>query len=501
MVKAPAFEAPPKKGHRDPFRAYYTNDQDLVRYMVDLLAPLPHERCLEPCAGSGLFINELTARQPSLKIDAIEIASAAVVLLRRRFQDRERVRVLQGDYLAMDAPELCSVEYDKIVANPPYGAWQTPARRSELKVAYPDLYVKESATLFLAKAISSLKIGGRAVFILPETFLFSHSHRPLRKRILQNCAVESIDVFPSALFPGVKFGYARLSILSLRRVQSTVGHRCVIRCSNSTAELVEQRGRSSEYEQVTISNTSELAFPVNGSSLRAISETTAVQTLGELANCVTGFYSGDDAQFLRRAPANPRYSNRYPLVPEEAVSDRGVPSLSGLAGPCHFIPVVKGGGYSYLKPNLWYMNWSESAVRHYKSDRKARFQNSNFYFRKGIGFPMVSSGGARATVILPHQLFDQSIVGIFPKDDGHFGFLLSYLNSSVAWHLLRQINPSTNNSAKYMRRLPVSLPTAHELEWFSNIVNSYISHLVNGGQRDELLEEELDARVRKAMKN
>lgn len=499
MVNALEIDAPPKKGHRDPLRAFYTDDCALVAYMADLLAPEPNDQCLEPCAGSGLFIDELVSRHPSIQIDAIEIEPAAIETLRQRFRKSLQVKVLQGDYLAVDTGRTCSIKYDKIIANPPYGAWQTPKRRSELKLAYPDLYVKESATLFLAKAIASLRVGGRAVFILPETFLFSHSHRPLRKRILENCAVESIDVFPSSLFPGVNFGYARLSILSLKRVQSSAGHRCIVRQASTMPELVGKRGIVSEYDQAAILNAPELSFPINGSHPLQLCESARSVTLGDLADCVTGFYSGDDAKFLRRAPTNAKYSNRYPLVHPGSISLDQHPPLTGLSGPGHFIPVVKGGGYAYLKPTMWYMDWSESAVRHFRTDRKARFQNSSFYFRQGIGFPMVSSGGARATVIRSHQLFDQSVVGIFPKTAETFGFLLAYLNSSTAWRLLRQINPSTNNSAKYMRRLPVVLPSTEELNWFSRIVDEYIGHLANNGSPDEVLERALDARVQKAM--
>lgn len=463
--------------------------------MVDLLAPEPNDQCLEPCAGNGLFVKELLARQPSAIVDAIEIDPNAIRVLRERFGLLSNVTVRRADFLALDA--LCdhSQQYDKIIANPPYGAWQPHERREDLKRAYPDLYVKESATLFLAKAISTLRLGGRAVFILPETFLFSHSHRPLRKRILDACAVESIDVFPSSLFPGISFGYARLSILSLRRVQASREHRCVIRQATSMSELVGRHGKAQEYLQSAIALTPELSFPVNGVYLPEQSGGSHSLTLGDIADCVTGFYSGDDARFLRRASDNAKYANRYPTVDPEAVATASSPPLSGLSGRRCFVPVVKGGGYAYLKPTLWYMDWSESAVQHYQVDRKARFQNSRFYFRKGIGFPMVSSGGARATVIQPHQLFDQSVVGVFPKDASVFGYILALLNSSISWDLLRKINPSTNNSAKYMRRLPVALPSESELKWFSEAVESYVNHLARGGSVDRSLEREIDARV------
>lgn len=489
-------EAPPKKGHRDSQRAFYTEDPALVAYMVSLLDPTSRDQILEPCAGSGLFVDELISRNPSALVDAVEIDPLATKELRRRFQARQTVRIIQGDYLSPDAYMGTRPEYDKIIANPPYGAWQTPTRRAELKRAYPDLYVKESATVFLAKAIAMLRVGGRAVFILPETFLFSHSHRALRKRILQTCAVESIDVFPSSLFPNVNFGYARLSILSLRRTQATTGHRCIIRQAATIDQLVEQQGRTKAYDQAAIALTPELAFPVNGTCPIAPEHSSKLLTLGDIADCVTGFYSGDDARFLRRAVGNAKYSARYPAVDEKFVSRTQHASLLGLSGLAHFVPVLKGGGYAYLKPTMWYMDWSEAAVRHYKTDRKARFQNSSYYFRSGIGFPMVSSGGARASVILPDHLFDQSIVGIFPRDANHFGYLLAFLNSDTAWSLLRQINPSTNNSAKYMRRLPIALPSESELHWFDRTVKAYVETLAAGANRNEALEEELQAKVR-----
>jgi adenine-specific DNA-methyltransferase len=388
-------------------------------------------------------------------------------------------------------------EYDKIVANPPYGAWQDSAKRKDLKRQFPDLYVKESATLFLAKAITTLKQGGRTVFILPETFLFSHSHKPLRKRILDSCVVETIDVFPSSLFPNVNFGYARLSIVSLRKGRPLAEHLVQIRQAFSTDELVTRRGRVVTSLQSSIASSSELAFPVNGSYTSTNDPTIDVSTLGDLADCVTGFYSGDDAQFLKRAIDNDKYATRYSTVSDSQVARITSPCLGGLAGERHFVPLLKGGGFSYLKPTMWYMNWSESAVKHYRTDQKARFQNSRYYFRRGIGFPMVSSGGARASLIEPDHIFDQSIVGIFPRHGAHFAFLLAFLNSSSAWSLLRQINPSANNSAKYMRRIPIRLPTESELLWYSDVIESYLNELSRGMKKDDALELLINQRIAK----
>jgi len=98
-------------------------------------------------------------------------------------------------------------------------------------------------------------------------------------------------------------------------------------------------------------------------------------------------------------------------------------------------------------------------------------------------FPMVTSGRATASVICAHWMFDQSGVGVFPKDKALFGFLLAFLNSPTCWRLLRQINPSANNSARYLRRLPIVCPTERSLQWFNEVVGAYVSALADGGER------------------
>lgn len=134
-------------------------------------------------------------------------------------------------------------------------------------------------------------------------------------------------------------------------------------------------------------------------------------------------------------------------------------------------------------------------MQNYRINSKARFQNKDYYFRRGIGFPMVSSGRATASVIHDSWLFDQSVVGVFPKDSALFGFLMAFLNSRICWRLLRQINPSTNNSAKYLRRLPILLPASDCLGWFNDLVSIYLIKLESSAQRNAEIERSLDEAI------
>lgn len=109
--------------------------------------------------------------------------------------------------------------------------------------------------------------------------------------------------------------------------------------------------------------------------------------------------------------------------------------------------------YSYGIDRFW-IRWDEEALQHYKTDKKARFQNRTFYFREGIGMPMVKSKKVRA-FYMKDKVFDQSVVGIFPHQSDRLDYFLAFLNSDAADRLIRTINPTANNSCNYLKRLPI----------------------------------------------
>ncbi len=481
--------------HRDVYRSFYTNDNQLVSYMVRLLNPENGDSCLEPAAGNGCFIDGLLVTGKKLKVRAIDLAENAVTALKAKYANYNNIEVLNQDFLLSSVGLFDdALKYERIIANPPYGGWQEYEKRNSLKSIFPDLYVKETYGLFVAQSLNKLTPNGRAVFILPETFLYLHLQKGLRKRILERRTINSIDIFPSDVFPGVNFGYAKLCIISIDNRQPTPDHSIKIRRCENLDELISGAGRNYETDQNSVLQRQEFTFPLNGHSADTWLIDEAALRLGDVADCVTGMYTGTDGRFLRRSHNNTRGVDKYREVDvQKIVSKRNFhPTLEGFRGEKCFLPILKGGGVPYLKPVLWFIDWSSDAVQYYKTNSKARFQNSAYYFRRGIGFPMVSSGRATASVIQDSWLFDQSVVGIFPKELGLFGFLMAFLNSSTCWRLLRQINPSTNNSAKYLRRLPIVLPASDRLSWFNEKVSSYLIQLESSAHRNDDIEHTLD---------
>ncbi len=477
---------------RDSLQAYYTTSPDIVSYMVSRLSPTSEGTIWEPSAGDGDLVAGVLDVAPQSLIRASEIDPETAARLQERFSSYPNVKVIMED--ALDVGEHPLLDNPKpvarIVANPPYGAWQDFKRRNGLKWRFPGLYVKDSYGVFLFHCFQRLAPYGRLVFIVPDTFLWLHRHEVLRKHLLMDATVEELCLFPSKFFPGVDFGYSGLCIITLRK-------ECPLESSEVTilrgfgdpsilSRLASGEDTQQAFEKISISQKSVLtnpscAFLLPPPNSRKTINGSYESSLGEVASLATGFYSGNDRLWLRRASEKVRGAKNYqPVIPElipQYLSGEH-PPLSGIASNRCFIPILKGGAVSFVKPTTFYVDWSKDAVAEYtrKGKNPARFQNSRFYFRQGLGVPMVASSRLTAA-LLDHRLFDQGIVGVFPHDERLLKYLLGFLNSRLATEFIRAINPTANNSANYLKRLPLVLPSKAELAEVNDMVDLILHNI------------------------
>lgn len=476
------------------YQPYYTRSASIVRYMVEKLSVSDGLKVLEPCAGDGIFVDALNDKVPGLSIDAYEIDPQAAALLKTKYESFANVRVHCEDTLTSHSLSLLSNAggfYDRIIGNPPYGAWIDYEKRRYLKKLYPGLYVKETYALFLYQCVRLLRESGILVFILPDTFLNLHRHTALREVLLKNTLIREICLFPSSFFPGVSFGYSNLCVITLQKSSDedkcasnsfrvVTGLKSVDEMWSLNRSLLPHHKCFTFRQDELLHNTGHAVY-VSDPAIARLIEGSDLQ-VADIADCVTGFYSGNDKKFLRAASAETRNAAKYALLDKNLL--RGAPLTSeqkicGIEEPDHFIPIVKGGAIKYFKPDQWYMDWSVEAVSHYRRDRKARYQNPRYYFRQGIGVPMVSSSRITAALI-EEKLFDQSIVGIFPKDAKWLYYLLAFFNSSTCNTLIRTINPSANNPANYIKKLPFIEPTGESLEEINRLVSEILLGLKEG---------------------
>ena len=130
----------PAKRKQDEFQAFYTNCNYISSYMVGLLECESGMEVLEPCAGQGVFIDEVLKECRECKITAYELNEESTKNLTQKYSSHKNINISNDDFLLL----ITGNRYDRVIANPPYGAYQTPEKRKQLKKDYPDFYAKET---------------------------------------------------------------------------------------------------------------------------------------------------------------------------------------------------------------------------------------------------------------------------------------------------------------------------------------------------------------------
>lgn len=494
----------------DTYCSYYTDSEDITNYMASMLNIEDGDLILEPSAGSGLFIDEVLKFNKNIHIDGLDINKQAISILKEKYKNNPSVSIRETDTLfdreldsfeqtdlwlkntdtlfdsELDFFESIGGHYSKVIGNPPYGAWQDYDKRDLLKKKYIGQYVKETYSLFLLRCVSVLKMHGKLSFIIPDTFMFLNLHHKLRAFLLTKTKISEILIFPSKFFPGVSFGYSNLSIITLERSdrKSSLGNEIKIykgfKNSSEFSLLYNKNEDLPSYiesyvlKQENILKTEQHRFILAENSENSIL-LNSDKTLGDVADIVTGFYSGDNTRFIRVKNKSVKGSKNYEVVDSEKISSEQ--ALLGIENMKEaYIPYVKSSSKTkYAKDaDEWFVRWDKETVNYYNSNKKSRFQNSVFYFKKGICIPMVKSSTINAFV-MENRVFDQSIVGIFPKDEKKFLYVLGLMNSDVINRIIHIINPTANNSSNYIKQVPYKEPSEKEIEKISELVYEAIT--------------------------
>lgn len=443
-------------------KQYFTDAYEVNSTMAELLGDVSGLSLLEPSVGNGSLLSGLQGKPAS--IDAIDVDASVLALTKQRFSELP-LNTYHADFIDLFASgEMLAAlspirtDYDAVVSNPPYGLFFSSDYRKRLKTSFPHLYVRESYGLFLAFSLMTLREGGRYVFLIPDTFLNSKNHASLRRFILSCGDPTHIVRFPSKRFETVNFGYGNLCIIAgYKKSTSLLSTLKWIEAFDEHFPLLGQP----ESATTSISG-ADLKTCLDGgwraSMAQVRSETQDWTTLGQVAECRTGIYTGDNSRFIGYDPARINKRLNGHSIHWESVHERNLSQdqrQHGIKGKVAYVPLIRGGHRGFADQTAWALRWDQEAINFYKTNKKARLQNSAYYFKSGLAVPMVTSRRISAS-LMDNAVFDQGVVGVFPKIERAREAILLYLNSSKATELRNElVNGSANNSANYLKRLPI----------------------------------------------
>ena len=89
----------PAKRKQDEFQAFYTNCDYIASYMARLLECDSGMSVLEPCAGDGVFIDEVLKNCNECQITAYELNESSAKKLLKKYSDHENVSIYNEDFL------------------------------------------------------------------------------------------------------------------------------------------------------------------------------------------------------------------------------------------------------------------------------------------------------------------------------------------------------------------------------------------------------------------
>lgn len=457
------------------FQGYYTDADDLRDTMIQLLGNTSGKSVLEPCFGTGAFLKSLIGTPKC--IDAIDIDG-------KHFSDVSQLpncRFIHDDFLklasgvSLQNSTILSQDYDLCICNPPYGLKFSTEFRKSMKKAHPDVYAKESYGLFLYFCLDRLANDGRYVFIIPDTFLYSRLFRYLRRKLVDCGAPSHIIRFKSSRFMTVNYGYSDMCIIAGYKQKLTSDKSTTWIDASSSTELLGNllaNGATQDVSGDFFLKNVDGSWIVDGTGIDG-DLLKGFDSLGNIADCKTGIYTGNNKEFCgfnRDTP--PSRVNGHPvdwhLVQTELSEDEKV---RGFEDPKHqYVKFIRGGHLSPFNETLHCLKWDTNSLDFYKNNKKARLQNKSYYFLKGLAVPMVTSGRLSAS-IMENAVFDQGVVGVFPRQPELFDALLIYLNSQQASRLKSLIAPGANNSANYLKKLPVPKFSLEDLHRATIIVN------------------------------
>lgn len=226
-----SFEALVGEGSRHlPYAGEYTTPKFVVELMVKIASPQPGDRIYDPCFGSGGLLTKAATQiiRKSAANHATEwnkirdesifgiernsrlcLIAAARLMLAGIGQPRLEC----GDALDRGAYQYRSATgFDCIFANPPFGQRVERTLSSQYRIAS-----NTGHNLFLQHILGSLRPGGRAVVLVPETLLFaSGADEHLRKLMLSEYRVDEVISLPAgALGPQTS---VKCNVLVVRRL-------------------------------------------------------------------------------------------------------------------------------------------------------------------------------------------------------------------------------------------------------------------------------------------
>lgn len=343
--------------------------------------------------------------------------------------------------------EVLAKKYEVVVTNPPYmGAGGMSGKLTEfVKRNFPNS--KSDLFAVFMEVCNNLTIeNGKSSLVTMNAWMFLSSYEQLRKDLINNCTIQSINHLGMEAFDGIIGKIVQTVAYSLHKgfLKNYCG-----RAVKLTAYYDAKRWlKESEffnpknnyiYKQENFSKIpgSPIAYWVSDNVLKLFSDCLKMSDIGF---SFQGIITGDNTYYLRNWFEPSITKLKIGLSNEDKHLINNV-----------WVPYNKGGGYrKWYGNNDFVLRW----IYEGKKLTRARTENKDWYFKEGVTWSFLTSSKFSCRFFGEGYLWDVAGSSIFSVTYESNEFIAALMNSKVAELIFKIINPTLNFQVMNIISLP-----------------------------------------------
>lgn len=365
--------------------------------------------------------------------------------------------------------KLLVQKYDVVVTNPPYmgSSGMDKNLSSYVKKHYPNSK-SDMSTVFMEKTLDLCCNKGVMAIINIPVWMFITSYEKLRIQLLKDNTILNM-VHPGRGIFGSDFGTTSF-VMSKHYISNYIATYRRLFEKQGEVKSVEERKKAFlngfgcyVSKQVNFSKIpgSPIAYWASCKLLSAFQDG---RPLSAVASPCVGLQTADNGRFLRL----------WYEVCNQNISFDCTSTEDSIARATRWFPYNKGGDFrKWYGNNDYVVNWENDGyeIKHNFDDNgklRSRPQNTQFYFKNGVTWTLLSSSNFGVRISESHCIFDVNGMSAFSDSESMNRYILGYLASKVNFKILMIINPTLAFQAGDISKCPLIIKNENKVE---NIVD------------------------------
>lgn len=358
--------------------------------------------------------------------------------------------------------KLLVQKYDVVITNPPYMP-PSPRQKSYVQKNYPDSK-SDLFAVFIEKCHLLTKKNAYQAMITMHSWMFLSSFEKLRNKLLINNTIINMAHLGARAFEDIGGEVVQTTAFvfdnaNIKNYQSNF-KRLVAYSSQDAKEeeyLKDDNLYTSSAANFSKIPGSPIAYWASSKLLSAFQDG---RPLSAVASPCVGLQTADNGRFLRL----------WYEVCNQNISFDCISTEDSLARATRWFPYNKGGDFrKWYGNNDYVVNWENDGyeIKHNFDDNgklRSRPQNTQFYFKNGITWTLLSSSNFGVRISESHSIFDVNGMSAFSDSESMNRYILGYLASKVNFKILMIINPTLAFQAGDISKCPLIIKNENNIE-------------------------------------